>query len=439
MSPKPSTPDAWRQLAQALFHKGDLAGAEAAFKQSFGASGPQTAMDFLSLSRFAIFMSRYEEAAAFCEQALHFTPDDAEVLLTSARIALFRGDMDVARLAVEKGLRSHPEHPALLYQALETMRPVPVDLIERAAKIAEATNAQTLLFGTARALDKIGQYERAWQMASAANHLQSRGMPAWSRAAADEELRGAIALFGSLVSISTESKLQPIYLTGSPRCGGTLLETLISAPPTVGSAGERGALLPWLKTAALSCANAGVDETREQFLQQRADLAAADIQGLRAAGIAEERITDKTPANAEIAGLLAAIHPKARFVDIDRDQRDTAISIFFHEFPAGYAYSTRLGDIGDYLDFRRGAIAAWKKAGLEFVDMIYKAFVADPAGEGARLFAELGLEWSQDYLAPEARNAPARTFSASAVRESINTNKSGAWQRYEQYLSGIKP
>ena len=439
MSRAPSTPAEWRQLAQALFEQGDLGGAESAFKNSFDGAGPQSPSDYLSLARFEIFMSRYEQADDYCTKALSLAPAHPEILLTSARIALFRGDPPAAETKIKQGLAAAPDHPMILYQALELVRPLPEELLERAAELAENLASPTLRFGVARALDRAGNYERAWQMATEANCLQAANAPHWSKAEAKKKLAVALEVFHELPAENPASALRPIYLTGSPRCGGTLIETLIAAHPEIGSAGERGAVLPWLTEAVQRASAASVEVAADAFTTQRANLATADEKGLRAAGIEETQFTDKTPTNADVAGLLARIHPRARFVDIDRDKRDTAVSIFFHEFPAGYPYSMRVPDISAYLDFRRAAMVAWKAAGLTIHSVKYEDFVATPRAEGARLFQALGLRWSPDYLSPGARKAPARTFSSAAVRAPVNMAKSGAWQRYWKHVEHLGP
>ena len=438
MTGMPTSPDEWRGLAQRLFQQGDLGGASRAFQNSFGKDGPQSAADFLSLARFAIFMATYDQAAEYVERAFALSPGHPDILLTKARIALFRGNRDAARESIEEGLSISPHHPMLLYQALEVLRPVPEDVLGRAAEIAPTQTSPTLLFGVARALDRAGAYEQAWSAAVQANVAQSKQQPGWSRDGAEVRLRGAINLFRTLEPSSPSSELYPVYLTGSPRCGGTLIETVIAAHPDVGSAGERGALLPWLIKAASAFAETGLNAAHN-FAAQRDELARADAAGLRSAGIDQAQFTDKTPANAELAGLLRCVHANARFVDIDRDVRDVAVSIFFHEFPDGYPYSTSLNDISDYLDFRRRAIAAWQDAGLSFTRVQYEEFVANPKQEGRRLFEALGLDWAQDLLSPAARSAPARTFSASAVREPINNRKVGTWQRYAEHIQDFDP
>jgi len=432
MSQTPQTPDQWRAYAQQLYAAGDLGGAEAAFVKSFGADGPQTWEDHLGLARFAIFMSDYKGAAAACETAATLSPGNPDIHLTAARIALFTGDMATCRAETEAGLAAAPDHPDLLYMALDNFKVVPDGLFQRAERVAATSPSPTLTFALARTLDRAGDYERAWAMAAAANARQAAqlrpGTLPFDPRHVQARVRAAIEIYKSLEP-TEDTGLAPIYFTGSPRCGGTLIETILAAHPEIETAGERGALVPWMSTA--------ISKGPRWLQAERAQLAVADISGLRAAGISGRSVIDKTPANAEIAGLLARVHPAARFVDIDRDIRDIAVSIFFREFPQGYPYSMRLEDIVTYLRLRRAMIKAWAEAGLEIISVRYEEFVSLPERGGSELFKALGLLWSRDYLDPSARTAPARTFSAQQVRAPVSTTAVGKWERFASQFQAL--
>ncbi|MEE9379957.1 MAG: sulfotransferase, partial [Hyphomonadaceae bacterium] len=144
-------------------------------------------------------------------------------------------------------------------------------------------------------------------------------------------------------------------------------------------------------------------------------------------------------ANAEIAGLLALVHPSARFIDMDRDARDTALSIFMHEFPHGFAYSNNLEEIRSYLAFRRTAVEKWIEAGLDVVQLKYEDFVTQPVEAGKTLFGHLDLQWKDELLKPEFRKSPVRTFSANAVREPVQNKRVGRWQNYSKYFNSFEP
>jgi len=163
-------------------------------------------------------------------------------------------------------------------------------------------------------------------------------------------------------------------------------------------------------------------------------LAKADIAGMaRAAGSANIYI-DKTSPHIIMAGLLSKIHPGAKFVLPNRDPRDMAVSMFFHDFTAEFKYTRSIQGISDYLKLQDKAAQAWRDAGLSIVDYDHDAFVAEPEVKSKALFEALDLPWSEAVLQAQSSDAAVRTFSARQVRDGVSKKFQGRGERYATFL-----
>ncbi len=150
------------------------------------------------------------------------------------------------------------------------------------------------------------------------------------------------------------------------------------------------------------------------------------------------RVTDKTPGNFHLLGLLRILFPHCRIVHVARDPMDTCFSILQYPFDDRSPHTCDMQllahSYGRYLRLMR----RWEQLFPgEFVTVRYEDLVAAPAQEGRRLFEFCGLDWKDEY-ADARTGGTVRTFSAAQVRRPIYQSSVGSWRPYAKALEPLQ-
>lgn len=408
---------------------GDLIGGIAVRRQAI-ALGQPTGGDLYELGMRQATALRYDDARKTFDILLNAAPHVPEVALEAGRLARIGGDRARARAILDASLGKYPDHPAVLSERIACREAEPSH-IRRAEAIAmdesqSRSPRQSLAFALATHFDNVGEHAKAWHFATVGNGLYKECGPS----VADDRafIEKAFALNQSVTPLSaSETAPRPVYLIGPPRSGGTLLQTVLSAPSEHASIGERGALLPWLFSS--------VEDNSEW--QRAESVRQADLNGMRSLASGAKRVIDKTPHHAHVAGLVAKLHRGAVFIDQRRDLGDTLVSIYLQGFKPVYGYSRDTASIADYLLLHRETITRWQEAGLPVVVHNHEAFVREPGKVGKELFDRLEWPWSEDYLSAKARSGDVRTFSMESVRDEITSARSGKFERYRDLIGDL--
>jgi hypothetical protein len=137
---------------------------------------------------------------------------------------------------------------------------------------------------------------------------------------------------------------------------------------------------------------------------------------------------------AELRGLVML--PNARIIHSRRDPCDTALSCFSILFARGQEYSYDLGELGRYYRAYEALMEHWRKVlpPSAMLEVQYEDVVADLEGQARRIVAYCGLEWDDACLSFHTTERPARTASATQVRQPIYRSSVGRRQGYEDLL-----
>jgi len=292
-------------------------------------------------------------------------------------------------------------------------------------------------FGIAKALEDLKDFDRVFPYLRAANDL-TRKLHPYDIAVRHERVA---ALLHSLDSrawpgapVPGTSDAAPIFVTGMPRSGTTLVEQIIASHSTVTGAGEVNIL---------------ADMAAKLLFPGREAIAVADLPPEAIAGLGEDylaalrqrhpeaaRITDKSIQSYMYIGLIKLALPNARIVVVRRDPRDNLLSIYKNKFTEGtHLYSNNLRDLGEYyrsfhevIEFWRARVPGW------FYEVQYEELVANPEAETRKLIAACGLDWEDACLTSHQNTRKVDTLSVFQVRQPISKGSLNAWQRYEAHL-----
>jgi hypothetical protein len=141
------------------------------------------------------------------------------------------------------------------------------------------------------------------------------------------------------------------------------------------------------------------------------------------------RITDKSPGNFWMIGLIRMILPNARIIHTRRDPVDTCLSCFSKLFQ-DVAFTYDLGELGRHWRIYDRMMAHWRDVLPEgaLFEIQYEELVADQEGQTRRLLDYCGLDWSPAVLAFHQTERPVNTASLSQVRQPIYTGSAGRWR-----------
>ena len=211
-----------------------------------------------------------------------------------------------------------------------------------------------------------------------------------------------------------------LFIVGMPRCGSTLLESILSLNPEVQDLGEVCFL--------------------EESLQKTDDL--IEVENLYAEKVklinSEKKIfTDKNLFNFLYCPVIYNFFPNARIIHCTRNPLDNILSIYRTNF-LNQSFSSSLSDIADLYLYQMKLMQEYKD---KFGSMIYSyehdEVVKKPYDNIQCLINWLGWEWSEKYLSPQKSKRSVFTASSAQVRKKINSHFSGYWKNYEDLLKPI--
>lgn len=269
-----------------------------------------------------------------------------------------------------------------------------------------------------------------------------------------------------MTALLRKSTQSPLMIVGAPRSGNTLVRRVLMAsgqiyiPPETYVMGRlikswpRWSVLPWTEKVWLFCAyfdrHRHRDELDVESLSPFADDAAGWPRGRRTLGdlfdgfyrflgqehgFPAERWGDKTPWNTMNLKQISTFFPKAQYLKLVRDGRDSVASQL-------------RADMRD-LDEAAYRWVQANKACQRFLkpentlSMRYEDIVTNPEESFARIFAWAGLDFEERFLTevpPRLGDVTMRDHHA-AVLEPITPRSIGNWSRSlsPEQVAGLSP
>lgn len=224
----------------------------------------------------------------------------------------------------------------------------------------------------------------------------------------------------------------PIFIVGMPRAGSTLVEQIIGSHSRVEATTE----LPYLDLIGRRIAESG--EGLDAI--DRTALAEEYLSAVRVHRKTDKPwFIDKLPANWRHVGLIRAILPQARIVDVRRHPMASCVAVFRQHFLGVGELAGNLGDIAevwrDYAASMRRFDAVWPGAVYR---LRYEDLVTNTEAEVRSLLAGLGLPFEEVCLRWFENGQPVRTPSSEQVRQPIFRRGLSDWHRFEPWLAEVK-
>lgn len=394
---------------RALLEMSQLDRARACFETAH-AQNPQDVRTLNNLGILERAAGRREQAAGYYQQALNIRPDDINIHSNLAQVTDYSaGDAHLDAM-LAKAKTANPADPS----------------------------TAPLYFALFKALDDTGNRDAAYGYLEKANRLAA------TQAGYDfqkDMIPFAVAktLFAQrpAFDIPDDSALRPIFVTGLPRSGTTLVERILAQAEGVQACGELMVVQPIVSRVVRGIMSRDTKAlTTADILELRHDL----LTGLAQYSDGSPRIIDKMPLNFRWIGYLCAALPEAKIIHVTRAPMPVAWSLYRLMFQGeGNRFVYDRNDIARYMLLHENYRAFWQDLYPDRVfELSYEDLVSNTEETTQRLAQAVDLDWTEAWLAPHRVSGQVLTASSDQVRKPIYKDSHTGWQRYREELAPLQ-
>ena len=248
------------------------------------------------------------------------------------------------------------------------------------------------------------------------------------------------SFFSDRASWGHDSQM-PVLIVGMPRSGTTLTEQILSAHPDIHGAGECGMVPGLSEVGELPSPNFRrspelAEAVSEEDVIRHANAYLHRMQGLASSG--QRFVTNKVPHNFEHLGLFAMLFPRAPIIHVERDPRDTLLSIYCIDFRDVHDYAYNLSDLGHYYRLYKRLVGHWLKVIPNPVySLRYEELVKDVDGQSNALAEFVGVDFDERMLRFFEQERSVNTASLRQVRQPVYSSSVARWKPYERHLKPL--
>ena len=212
-----------------------------------------------------------------------------------------------------------------------------------------------------------------------------------------------------------------IFIVGLPRCGSTLIESIISLNNEVKDLGE------------VNIFEEAFEECRKS--KQDLDISESYKNKIKNTNNQTTITTNKWLFNYQYAGIISKTIPNAKIIHCYRNPLDNILSIYRAHFAVGNTFSSSLIDCAKVYFDQEEIMENYKtQFRTQIYDLNYDNLVTNPSKEIKSLISWLGWDWDKKYLSPHLNKRKVLTRSNVEVRSPINSKSVGGWKNYKEML-----
>ena len=358
------------------------------------------------------------EALVLLSEVLHFAHRRAELAALVSSAGPASRDPRMAFAAARVLAREQPE------RAIDALRALAVPssgvVLHRIAG-----------FELVQLLDRLGRHREAFDLATTLHAETTLPYDIDGLELRVREQRDLLAKGAPWFTPRAEPVKGVAMVVGLPRSGTTLLEQMLDRHPSICGIGEYEGI-DRLGDALVSTGRwpRGIGMLRPEVAAQVQAAYVGALPRLRRPGAAWT--FDKTLSAWLWLPAVACVLPGATCLHVERDPRDTAISMFLSFFsPTWYGWMSSIPNIMRVIEMERSLVRpALHALGIPHESFAYEDLVADPSSHVKRCLDRLGLPMDDAVLAPESNARAVYTLSHEQVRRPINAASIGRWRNY---------
>ena len=380
-------------------------------------------------------------------KAVELNPHHSEAQNNLGAIFSEQGFLDKARAGFEAAIDAKKDFVEAHYNLSQiktyTLDDPHLAILENANQIQHQFNDHVRIrynFALGKALDDIGQYDRAFAAYSLGNKLQHALLP-MDEVKADQLIEEIFRVFTPEFFEErkgwSKNTSSPIFIVGMPRSGTTLLEQILASHPSVHGAGELSdfndvvsELVTENGVHSFASRAIGIDQ---KILKKIGDEYVKRVWKLSPGST---YITDKMPANFFYIGLIYLAFPNAKIINAMRDPMDSCFSCYSRLFNDSMDFAYDLGTLGRYFVRYMRLMKHWEAvlpAG-SILNLPYEDLIADTEGQAKRIIEYIGLPWNEDCLKFYENSRLVKTASIAQVRKPIYKTSVARWKHFARHL-----
>ncbi len=288
-------------------------------------------------------------------------------------------------------------------------------------------------FAAASLARRAGDTAQEMQHLGKAHGLLRQGFTGWD---ARSEKTCSTHLSAPLPKAATNPRTdipRPVFVVGLPRSGTTLIERILSSHSGVQGLGELASVHFMARRTEGQPSEWQQAQTLTEFY---ADALPEIADGTRA-------FVDKAPGNYAYLGAIAQAFPNAVIVNVERDPRDVALSMWRTHFGAGGMFYTHdqswmAAEANRY----RRYMQHWHAVLPGRIHDVRYEHLVNNLEEVAKELAQLcDLPFEEAMLSPDKSSDAIRTASNLQARKPVSTTSVGGWQAVadslESFVKGL--
>ena len=448
----PKDVDAHYNLGLAYTDSGDYTKAIQTYKKAVKLD-PKHGLSWNNLGSALEQQGDKKAALKAYKKAIALNAQHAEAQNNAGAIFSEQGKLDQAREAFSAAIAAKPTFVESHYNLSSLKSYTPSDphlaMLEAVYAQREKLTSHARIrydFALGKALDDIGQYDRAFAAYDEGNRIQHSLLPV-NEEKADALLEAILTTFTpeffkerARWSGAKPRGKTPIFIVGMPRSGTTLLEQILCSHKSVYGAGE----LTDLNEVVTEYTHANAQESfvpgvvnlnREQVKK----LGQEYLERVWKLSPDSKFITDKMPANFFYLGLIHLALPNAKIIHAMRDPMDSCFSCFSRLFNDTMEFAYDQGTLGRYYRRYITLMRHWHQvlpAGT-ILDLPYEDMVADTEGQAQRILKFVGLPWDDKCLEFYKNDRLVKTASVAQVRKPIYKTSVARWKHFARHLQPL--
>lgn len=384
-----------------------------------------------------------EDGLKLAREAFEKAPTTTRVATMIANLLQQHGKFDEAESllgqAIENGLRS-----GTAYRQIASGRKIPLDdpmaqtMLTAWENDPDLPGRADLGYALVKLMEDNKAFDKVWPYLEEANRLCLEEFPnpkGRDQSEFDKMMRFAKDIDLSRIGSVGYQDDSPIFITGMPRSGTTLVEQILASHSRV-TGGDEMALFHTIgfdhankvlaEGGTINDVDAGMlqeigQEYREAVLKR---FPGADI------------VTDKSISTYKVAPLVWLALPNAKIVALRRDPRDNLFSMLKNRFIAGaHTYTYDQADLVEVYRLFTEYLSAWRELAADRIyEIQYEELVADPENQVRKLLEFCELDWEDACMSFHKNTRKVKTLSIHQARQPLYNSSIGRWRQYEDKL-----